>query len=80
MRLGPRFWYRHHDRPPVKLAQADPERLARISADWRQMGVWAVGQLLHDASRVERIAAAQDWATLMSPTLCRYPMPERRSA
>ena len=41
------------------------ERLDRLDADRRQERVWALGAILHDASRVERIAAKQDW-----PYLC----------
>ncbi len=53
---------------------------ARKDADARWNRIWTLGGIALDRQRVARIAAWQDWMTVLSPRLCRYPMPERRSA
>lgn len=70
--LGPVFW-RTSDPPQLTAYPTGwPERL---EADHRRTRVWSLGVILHDASREHRIRAKQDWRTLLSPTLARYPMP-----
>lgn len=74
MTVGPRFW--RAEEPETLTAYPDGWA-ERVQADVRGRDQWLLGGILFDRFRERRIRANQDWRTLMSPTLARYPMPER---